>query len=84
MHQLDKQDKLEINNIKFAQGLGASLRYANELRAAQQIGRLAPLTSSHLQEDVLRGHLGPTGIGSTNIFQRDEEDSAMFRGLTRS
>lgn len=59
-------DQAAIEHMKYAQGLGASLRYANELRAVSQVGRLAPLKSSNLHEDVLRGQLG---AGSFNIIK---------------
>jgi len=58
-NDFSSEDKLALGHMKFAQGLGASLRYANELRAVQQVGRLPCLKSSKLHEDVLRGNLGP-------------------------
>lgn len=70
--QLKADDKLALGHIKYAQGLGASLRYANELRAVQQTGRLPFLKSSNLHEDVLKGNLGP-GTGLKNIFDDQEE-----------
>lgn len=69
---LNSEDKLNLGHIKFAQGIGASLRYANELRAVQQTGRLPFLKSSKLHEDVLRGELGP-GTGFKNMFGDQEE-----------
>lgn len=54
---LSLEDKSAMGHMRFAQGFGASLRYANELRAVQQVGRLAPLKSSRLHEEVLRGRL---------------------------
>lgn len=68
------EDKLALGHMKYAQGLGASLRYANELRAVQQVGRLPFLKSSQLHEDVLRGNLGP-GNGFKNMFGDSEETS---------
>ena len=56
---LDQYDKSAMDAMRYAQGLGASLRYANELRAVKMVGRLAPLKSSDLHQDVLRGRLGP-------------------------
>lgn len=53
------EDKFALNTMKFAQGLGASLRYAQEIHAVQQVHRLPCLKSSNLHEDVLRGNLGP-------------------------
>jgi hypothetical protein len=53
--QLSKEDKDAMAHMRFAQGLGASLRYANELRAVQQPKRLF-LKSSNLHEEVLRGY----------------------------
>lgn len=65
-------DKINLESIKYAQGLGASLRYANELHAVKQVGRLPFLTSSRLHEDVLKGNLGPScGLGG--VFTNDEE-----------
>lgn len=67
------EDKIALTHIKYAQGLGASLRMANELRAVQQVGRLPFLKSSNLHEDVLRGpHLG-------QLKSEDEETGGMNR-----
>lgn len=60
--QLNAEDRFAMNNMKYAQGLGPSLRYANELRAVQQPSRLF-LKSSNLHEDVLRNRLGPGNYG---------------------
>lgn len=79
--EFTKQDRLEMGHMKFAQGEGASLRYANELRSYQQIGRLAPLQSSNLHMDVIRGNLGPTGLGINPIFNGKQEDD--IGGITR-
>lgn len=57
--ELKLEDKLAMGHMKYGLGIGASLRYANELRAVQQTGRLPSLRSSRLHEDVLRGKLGP-------------------------
>lgn len=62
-----RQEKLEMSHMKYAQGLGASLRYAFELKAVRQTGRLAPLRSTNLHEDILTGNLGPTGVGSARF-----------------
>lgn len=70
------EDKLALGHMKYAQGLGASLRYANELRAVQQTGRLPFLKSSKLHEDVLRGNLGP-GSGFKDMFG-DQEDIGPY------
>lgn len=67
---LSKDDHFALANIRFAQGTGAALRYANELRAVQQVKRLPFLKSSNLHEDVLRGNLGP---GSSSAGEFDEE-----------
>lgn len=78
---LTHEDRLALGHIKYAQGIGASIRYANELRAVQQPGRMAPafLRSSNLHEDVLRGNLGAgSGLISKNIFH-DEEESGLGR-----
>lgn len=72
---LTAQDKLALGHMKYAQGLGASLRFANELRAVQQVGRLPFLKSSHLHEDVLRGNLG-AGNGFKDAFGEQEETSS--------
>lgn len=69
---LKPEDKLNLGHIKYAQGLGASLRYSNELRAVQQVGRLPFLKSSNLHEDVLKGNLG-AGNGFKDMFGEDEE-----------
>lgn len=66
------EDRSKLDDMRFAQGLGASLRYANELRAVQQTGRLPFLKSSRLHEDVLRGKLGP-GNGFKDAFGDQEE-----------
>lgn len=70
--EFKQEDKLALGHIKYAQGLGASLRYANELRAVQQTGRLPFLKSSNLHEDVLKGKLGP-GNGIQDVFGDKEE-----------
>lgn len=70
--KFNSEDKLALGQMKYAQGLGASLRYANELRAVQQVGRLPFLKSSKLHEDVLRGNLGP-GNGLKEVFGDSEE-----------
>lgn len=67
------EDKLALGTIRFAQGLGASLRYANELHAVQQSGRLPFLKSSNLHEDVLKGKLGP---GNVNAWALSEEEES--------
>lgn len=72
---LKPEDKLNLGHIKYAQGLGASLRYSNELRAVQQVGRLPFLKSSNLHEDVLRGTLG-AGNGFQNMFGEEEETTS--------
>jgi len=69
---LTLEDKFNMENMKFAQGPGASLRYATELRAVQQTSRLPFLPSSKLHEDVLRGKLGP-GMAFNDIFGQHEE-----------
>lgn len=69
---LTLDDKLNLGHMKYAQGSGASLRYANELAAVQKVGRLPFLKSSHLHEDVLRGNLGP-GTGFLDMLGEDEE-----------
>lgn len=69
---LSAEDKIALGHMNYAQGLGASLRYANELRAVQQTGRLPFLRSSKLHEDVLRGNLGP-GNGFKDMFGKQEE-----------
>lgn len=61
------KEKLEMSHMKYAQGLGASLRYATELKAVRQPGRLVPLRSSNLHEDILTGNLGPSGVGSNQF-----------------
>lgn len=73
---LKPADKLDIGHVKFAQGLGAALRYSNELRAVQQVGRLPCLKSSNLHEDVLRGALG-AGNGIT--LEQEEAPSRWGR-----
>ena len=75
---LNADDKLAMNNMRFAQGAGASLRYANEIRAVQQVGRLPFLKSSHLHEDVLRGELGP-GTSFKDMFGDREDKSTASR-----
>lgn len=75
---LTQEDRLALGHMKYAQGVGASIRYANELRAVQQPGRLAPfLRSSNLHEDVLRGNLG-AGTGFKSVFGDDEESSGRY------
>lgn len=74
---LKPEDRLNLSHIKYAQGLGASLRYSNELRAVQQVGRLPFLKSSNLHEDVLRGTMG-AGNGFKGIFE-DQEEAAPSR-----
>lgn len=69
------EDKIALGHINYAQGLGASLRYANELRAIQQTGRLF-IKSSKLHEDVLRGNLGP----GPDMFEK-KEDTGPFNNL---
>lgn len=73
MESFRNNPKLEMSHMRYAQGLGASLRYATELRAVQQVGRLAPLRSSNLHEDVLRGNLGPTSVGMNIPFKMGSE-----------
>lgn len=73
------EDKLALAHMNYAQGLGASLRYANELRAVQQTGRLPFLKSSKLHEDVLRGTLG-AGNGFKNMFG-EQEDTGPFNRI---
>lgn len=70
--KLAKEDKLALGHMRYAQGVGASLRYATELRAVQQVGRLPFLKSSNLHEDVLKGRLGP-GNGFQDMFGESEE-----------
>lgn len=72
--EFTKKDIQEMEHMRFALGQGASLRYANELRAVQQPGRLAPLKRSNLFEDVLRGNLGP----ASNVFPRDEDENGSY------
>ena len=76
-----EQDKLNLSHIKYAQGLGASIRYANELRAVQQAPGRMFLQQSKLHEDVLRGNLGP-GNGFKDMFGENEEiSSSRFASL---
>lgn len=67
---LNQEDRLALGHMKFAQGMGASIRYASELRAVQQPSRMAPnfLRSSNLHEDVLRGNLGAGSDLGKNIL----------------
>lgn len=70
--ELLKEDRLAIGHMKYAQGVGAALRYANELKAVQQEGHLPFLRSSKLHEDILRGNLGP-GTGMSRCYEDFEE-----------
>lgn len=81
-HGLDlgQADKLTLSHIKFAQGMGPCIRYANELRAVQQVGRSPLLKSSRLHEDVLKGNLGP-GTGMTYEQEDIEQRSSACSRL---
>lgn len=63
----EKPKQLALDDIKFAQGMGPALRFANEIRAVQQVSRLPALKSSNLHEDVLTGRLG-AGTGLQHIY----------------
>lgn len=66
------EDNFAMKNMKYAQGIGAAIRYANELHAVKQTNRLPFLQSSRLHEDVLRGNLG-AGTGFRDMFGESEE-----------
>lgn len=71
---LTLKDKIEMDSLKFAQGMGCSLRYANELWAVQH--------GPTLHQDVLRGKLG-VGNGFSDMFGREsifKNDSTLRDG----
>lgn len=70
--ELLHEDRLAMSHMKYAQGVGAALRYANELKAVQQEGHLPFLKSSKLHEDILRGRLGP-GTGMAGCTEDIDE-----------
>lgn len=78
--ELIHEDRLAIGHMKYAQGVGAALRYANELKAVQQEGHLPFLKSSKLHEDILRGNLGPgTGMaGCTDDLEEARPSRLSF------
>lgn len=70
--QVSAQDVDMVRSLRATCGLGRTIGYVNELRAVQQeIGRLGPLQSSNLHEDVLRGNLNTISMSENLSLAED-------------